>query len=102
MLFLNEIYKSMLTIKSMNPIRDGYVFPKNKVLSYMKYNSDTKVMYLCFIKGELDRQIREYNGVPVELAYKLFYCKTAAELLNIFSTEVKGKFDLLSVKASQN
>lgn len=77
-------------------IKTGHIFPKNKVLEYMKYNSDKELMYLCFIKGK-DRQIREYRSVPIEVAYKLFYCTSAADVIKTFNETIKKKYEVLSV-----
>mgnify|MGYP001030140484 CR=1 FL=1 len=78
-------------------IKTGHIFPKNKVLEYMKYNSDKELMYLCFIKANNSRQIREYRSVPIEVAYKLFYCTSAADVINTFNETIKNKYEVLSV-----
>lgn len=78
-------------------IKTGHRFPSNKLLDYMKYNSDTGVMFLCFKKGK-ERQIREYNNVPIEVAYKLFYSASATDVISNFSNQIKGKYQVLTVK----
>jgi hypothetical protein len=67
-------------------------FSSNTVLKGMSYNND--VLSIEFKKG----QIRRYNKVPPPIAYKLFYTTTGSQALTIYSNEIKGKFEVLTVK----
>jgi len=67
-------------------------FDPNKVLRSMAYNNE--VLSIEFKKG----QIRQYNKVPPPIAYKLFYTTTGAQALTIYANEIKGKFEVLTVK----
>lgn len=41
---------------------------------------------------------RTYANVPHELAYKLFYSKTGRLTMEIYSKEIKGKFEVIRVE----
>lgn len=70
-------------------------FPYNPVLKSMNYINEQ--MTLIF-KKEKTLQTRVYAQVPKEIAYGLFYKKTASEVIKFFSSEVKGKFRVIEVK----
>ncbi len=66
-------------------------FPPNPVLKSMTYHQDK--LSIEFKKG----QVRTYLAAP-ELAYKLFYCKTASESIAIYSNQIKGHCTVINVK----
>ena len=43
-------------------------------------------------------QIRVYDQVPAQIAYAFFYTTTASKSLEYYSNEIKGKFEVLTVK----
>lgn len=63
-------------------------FPLNPTLLAMQYHSINGRLAITFKKG----QIRTYNEVPKELAYKLYYKQTASETMAVYSNEIKKKF----------
>lgn len=67
------------------------VLPYNNVISYMKYSNE--VITIGFKKANYERI---YN-VNQELAYKLFYSKTAADCLKIYNL-IKKNCTVLTVK----
>lgn len=67
------------------------ILPYNNVISYMKYSND-KLM-IGFKKPNYERM---YN-VNQELAYKLFYSKTAKDCLKIYN-EIKKLCPVINVK----
>ncbi len=67
-------------------------FNPNTVLNSMSYNNN--VLSVEFKKG----QVRQYCKVPPPIAYGFFYTKTAADTLKYYSTQIKGKFEVLTVK----
>jgi len=67
-------------------------FNSNKVLKSMNYHNN--LLSIEFKKG----QIRQYCKVPPPIAYKLFYTTTASQALTIYANEIKGKFEVLTVK----
>lgn len=67
-------------------------FLPNTVLKGMTYNAGS--LKILFCKG----QEREYTNVPPPIAYSLFYAKTATDTLKIYSTQIKGKFQVSTVK----
>lgn len=60
----------------------------------MTYDSSKEELTLIYKRT---KQIRSYNAKR-EIAYKLFYCKSAAECMKVFSTEIKGKLQVITVK----
>lgn len=67
-------------------------FKPNKVLKSMAYNNE--VLSIEFKKG----QIRQYCKVPNKVAYGLFYTSTASATLTYYANEIKGKYEVLTVK----
>lgn len=67
------------------------ILPYNPVISYMKYSNE--VITIGFKKANYERM---YN-VNKELAYKLFYSKTAADCLKIYN-EIKKLCPVINVK----
>lgn len=67
-------------------------FKRNPVIKSMTYNNEN--LAIEFNKG----QIRTYCKVPAPIAYKLFYTGSASESLTYYSNEIKGKFEVLTVK----
>jgi ABC-type enterochelin transport system substrate-binding protein len=67
------------------------VLPYNQVISYMKYSNE--VITIGFKKPNYERM---YNANQ-ELAYKLFYSKTAADCLKIYN-EIKKLCPVINVK----
>ena len=55
---------------------------------------DKENLAIEFNKG----QIRTYANVPAPIAYKLFYTESASASLTYYSNEIKGKFEVLTVK----
>ena len=72
-------------------------FPYNPVLDGMSYANE--VLTIGFKKG-LKVQYRSYNASK-EVSYKLFYSKTAAGCLKIYSNDIKGKCEVIDVKQSK-
>lgn len=71
------------------------ILPYNNVISYMKYSNEVITIGFKKTKGVI--QERSYN-VSKELAYKLFYSKTAADCLKIYN-EIKKLCKVINVKA---
>lgn len=69
-------------------------FPYNSVLSDMSYANE--VLTIGFKKGS-KVQYRSYNANK-EVSYRLFYCKTATDVLKVYSNEIKGKCEVINVK----
>lgn len=67
-------------------------FKRNPVIKSMTYNNEN--LAIEFNKG----QIRTYCKVPAQVAYKLFYTVSASDSLTCYSNEIKGKFEVLTVK----
>lgn len=67
-------------------------FKPNKVLKSMAYHNEE--LRIEFKKG----QIRTYAKVPVKVAYGLFYTATANATLTYYANEIKGKYEVLTVK----
>ena len=67
-------------------------FHPNKVLKSMAYNGN--VLSIEFKKG----QIRQYNNVTPPTFYALFYKTSARDEISYYSTEIKDKFTVLTVK----
>lgn len=67
-------------------------FPNNPVLKSMTYHDDK-----LSIEFKRSGQIRTYLAAP-ELAYKLFYSKSADDSLKIYSNEIKGHCRVVNVK----
>ena len=67
-------------------------FKPNKLLKGMTYNNE--VLEVEFKKG----QIRTYGKVPPPVAYGLFYTVTVSQTLTYYANEIKGKFEVLTVK----
>ena len=70
--------------------------PYNPLISTLKYNSVSEELVLVFKKKVLN-QNRSYKA-SVEIAYKMVYAKTSAEVLKVFNELIKGKCTVISVK----
>lgn len=70
------------------------ILPYNPILKDMRFNDNTVVISFKKNKGII--QERSYN-VTAELAYKLFYTKTAADSLKAYN-EIKKQGRLIDVK----
>ena len=68
--------------------------PYNPVLEYMKYSNE--IITIGFKKPKGIIQERIYNGNK-EIAYKLYYSKTAADCLKTFN-EIKKICTVINVK----
>lgn len=66
-------------------------FHPNPRFNYLSYNGTE--LTISFKKG----QIRVYE-CDSKLAYRLFYCTSAAEELSLYSNEIKGKLKVITVK----
>lgn len=71
------------------------VFPFNPVLRAMTYASG--VLSLEF-KKKTGVERRMYSEVPQEVAYKLFYSKTGADVLAFFSKNIKQKYKVIDIR----
>jgi aromatic ring-opening dioxygenase LigB subunit len=69
--------------------------PYNPVLIAMSYNNE--VLTLEFKKNGNKVQYRSYK-CSKELAYQMFYAKTAEQVLTVFNENIKGKLEVLTVK----
>jgi len=70
------------------------ILPYNPILSHMKFNDNTIVIGFKKTKGIIHE--RSYN-VTAELAYKLFYSKTASDSLKAYN-DIKKQGKLIEVK----
>ncbi len=70
-------------------------FPINPVLAGMTYRGEE--LTLVFKKKQ-GTQERTYADVPAQVAYGLFYKKTASEVLSYFAKNIKNKFKVIGVK----
>ena len=66
------------------------ILPQNSVISYMKYSNEKLII------GFKCKYERTYNANQ-ELAYKLFYSKTAAQCLKTFN-EIKKLCPVINVQ----
>lgn len=63
------------------------------------YQASTGILKVVFS----NLQERTYNNVPKEIGCKLIYAagRTAAEVMKIYSTQIKGKYQVTEVKQSK-
>ena len=62
-------------------------FPINATLLSMSYGNNEELA-IIFRKG----QTRTYSGVGQETAYKLFYLKTASDVMRFYALKIKKKY----------
>lgn len=75
-------------------------FPFNPVLSYMEYTTKDREfgeLTLYFKKTKGKREARTYS-VSREVAYKMVYCKNAAEVMDYFNNLIKNITPIINVK----
>lgn len=72
------------------------LLPYNPIIGSMRYHQE--VIHIEFKKPKGLNEIRSYN-VNMELAYRLFYSKTANQALSIYN-EIKkqGRFIQVTIK----
>ena len=68
--------------------------PYNNVISSMRYHNE--VIYIEFKKPKGKSEVRSYK-IQMELAYRLFYSKTAIDCLKIYNV-IKDKGTFIEVK----
>ena len=66
----------------------------NNVISSMRYHNE--VIYIEFKKPKGKSEVRSYK-IQMELAYRLFYSKTAIDCLKIYN-EIKKLCPVINVK----
>lgn len=70
-----------------------HTLPYNPILTAMTYDSSKEELVLTYKRTN---EKRNYNA-SIEVAYKLFYCKNAAECLNVFNKLIKNKLRILTI-----
>ncbi len=69
------------------------------IIKRVNYSAAKQILKVTFVKST-GLQERTYNQVPKEIGCKLIYAagRTARDLLQIYSTQVKGKYQVIEVK----
>jgi hypothetical protein len=74
-------------------------FPINPVLRSMAYrNGELTIEFFKRSGNGVRIEKRQYGEVPQDIAYGLYYKKTAPEILSYYAKQIRKKFKLLSIK----
>ena len=63
------------------------------------YSAANNILKVTFVKPT-GLEERTYNNVPKEIGCKLIYAqgRTAAEVMQLYSTTIRGKYQVLEIK----
>jgi len=63
------------------------------------YSAANNILKVTFVKPN-GLEERTYNNVPKEIGCKLIYAqgRTAAEVMQLYSTTIRGKYQVLEIK----
>lgn len=69
------------------------------VIKRINYSAAKQILKVTFVKSK-GLEERTYNLVPKEIGCKLIYAasRTAREVMQMYSTQVKGKYQVIEVK----